>query len=165
MTIAAGASAWLVGALILLLTIAALEDGWRLRISNLIVLGVAATGAAAIIDSNIGWGAWQPILLSAIILVIGTPMFAAGWIGGGDIKLLAASGLWFTLEGGARMMIAVAIAGGLLALVALAIRRFKLPARLRQRVAMLRPGSGVPYGIAVAAGVTMAILAARPNFL
>jgi Flp pilus assembly protein protease CpaA len=63
------------------------------------------------------------------------------------------------------MMIAVAIAGGLLALVALAIRRFKLPARLRQRVAMLRPGSGVPYGIAVAAGVTMAILAARPNFL
>lgn len=155
MTIAIAAPAWLVGILLLLLAMAAVEDGWRLRISNLIVLGVAATGAAAMAFAGIGWDVWQPLLLALAILAIGTPLFSAGWLGGGDVKLLAASATWFMLDGGWRMLVAVAIIGGVLTLIALLLRR------LRPRdssIALLRRGVGVPYGIAIAIGVSSIIL-------
>lgn len=157
MTIAMGAPGWLAALLLLLLALAAIEDGWRLRISNLLVIGIAATGVAAIVLAGIGWAAWQPVALSLAILIVGTPLFAAGWIGGGDIKLLAASATWFTLDGGWRMLVAVAIAGGILTLFALAVRLIRLPQSFRDRVALLRRGSGIPYGIAVALGVTAMI--------
>lgn len=161
MTIATGAPGWLAALLFLMLAIAAIEDGWRLRISNLLVIGIAATGVAAIILAGIGWSAWQPVALSLAILVIGTPLFAAGWIGGGDIKLLAASATWFMLDGGWRMLVAVAIAGGILTIVALIVRLFPLPAGVRDRVALFRRGSGIPYGIAVALGVGSIVSATR----
>ena len=158
MTIAAAAPAWLVGILFLLLALAAVEDGWRLRISNLIVLGVAATGVAAMALASIGWGAWQPLLLAVAILVVGTPLFAAGWLGGGDVKLLAASGTWFMLDGGGKMLAPVAIIGGLLTLVALALRRLR---RVDSGIALFKRGVGVPYGIAIAIGVAATIVWAR----
>ncbi len=161
MSLAAGAPAWLVALLFILLALAAVEDGWRLRISNLIVLGVAATGVAAMILIGIGWNAWQPVLLALVILAVGTPLFAAGWLGGGDIKLLAACGLWFTFDGGWKMLVAVAIAGGVLTLLAIIIRFFRIPDSLRERVGLLRRGVGVPYGIAVAAGVVAVVIIAR----
>ena len=154
MTIAMGAPGWLAALLLLLLALAAIEDGWRLRISNLLVIGIAATGVAAIILAGIGWAAWQPVALSLAILIVGTPLFAAGWIGGGDIKLLAASATWFMLDGGWRMLVAVAIAGGILTIFALARAALpRCPRIVRDRVALFRRGSGIPYGIAVALGV------------
>lgn len=158
MSIAVAAPAWLVGLLLVLLMIAAIEDGWRLRISNLIVFAVAATGVAAIAFAGIGWEAWQPLLLAVAILVVGTPLFAAGWLGGGDVKLLAASGTWFMLDGGWKMLATVAIFGGLLTLVALALRRFR-PSE--SRIALLKRGIGVPYGIAIAIGVSATIFWSR----
>ncbi len=158
---AAEAPAWLVALLLLFLALAAVEDGWRLRISNLLVLGVAATGLTAMIVTRIGQDAWQPVLLALIILAIGTPLFAAGWLGGGDVKLLAACGLWFTFDGGWKMLVAVAIAGGILALLAIIIRFFRIPDSLRERVGLLRRGVGVPYGIAVATGVAAMVVTAR----
>lgn len=161
MSLAAGAPAWLVALLFILLALAAVEDGWRLRISNLIVLGVAATAVAAMVLAGIGWGAWQPFLFALVILAVGTPLFAAGWLGGGDVKLLAACALWFTFDGGWRMLVAVAIAGGVVTLVALLIRLFHIPDSLRTRVAFVRRGVGVPYGIAVAIGVAAIMVQAR----
>ena len=49
-------------------------------------------------------------------------MFAAGKLGGGDVKLLAATGLWFDFHGALWMLICVAISGGILALVVLILR-------------------------------------------
>lgn len=158
MTIATAAPAWLVGLLLVLLTIAAVEDGWRLRISNLVVVGVAATGIAAIAYAGIGWELWQPLLLASAILVVGTPLFAAGWLGGGDVKLLAASATWFMLDGGWRMLVAVALIGGLLTLIALLLRRFR---PRESSIALLQRGVGVPYGIAIAIGVSSIILGLR----
>ena len=148
MTIAAAAPAWLVGILFLLLGLAAVEDGWRLRISNLVVLGVAISGLAAMAFAPIGWDAWQPLLLVVAILAVGTPLFAAGWLGGGDVKLLAASGTWFMLDGGWKM----------LATVALALRRLH---RTESNIALFKRGIGVPYGIAISIGVAATIVAAR----
>lgn len=158
MTIAAAAPGWLVGILFVLLAVAALEDGWRLRIANLIVLGVAATGVAAIFFAGIGWEAWQPLLLAMAILIVGTPLFSAGWLGGGDVKLLAASGTWFMLDDGWKMLTAVAIIGGLLTLLALLVRRFR---RTDSGIALFRRGVGVPYGIAIAIGVSATIIWSR----
>lgn len=160
MSIAAGAPTWLFALLLLLLALAAVEDGWRLRISNLIVAGVAASAVAAMAWIGIGWQAWQPALMAVAILAVGTPMFAAGWMGGGDIKLLAASVLWFTLDGGWKMLVAVAMAGGLLTIVTLTMR-FVVGSKRNAKIAILRRGTSVPYGIAVATGVAVTTLWAR----
>ena len=161
MTIAHAAPAWLAGLFFLILGIAAAEDGWRLRVSNLIVAAVAATGIAAIVIAGLGWNAWQPLLLAALILAVGTPMFGAGWLGGGDVKLLAASGLWFSLSGGWRMLVAVAVAGGVLALLILTLRLLPWSDRAKSHVVVLRPRGGIPYGIAIAMGVAAMLMIAR----
>lgn len=155
MIIAQSAPLWLVVILLLLLGIAAVEDGWRLRISNLVVLGVMASGIAAMIYADIAWDAWQPVALAALILAVGTPLFAKGWMGGGDVKLLAATATWFTFDGGWRMLAAVAVAGGLLTLIALLLRRLR---RRESGIALFRKDVGVPYGIAIAIGVSATIL-------
>ena len=161
MTVAFAAPAWLAGLFFLLLGIAAADDGWRLRVSNLIVAAVAATGVAAIVFADLGWDVWQPVLLAALILAVGTVMFGAGWLGGGDVKLLAASGLWFTLSGGWRMLVAVAIAGGVLTLLILTIRLLPWSERAKAHVVVIRRRGGIPYGIAIAMGVTAMVMIAR----
>ena len=165
MSIAASAPAWLVVCLVALLAIAAIEDGWRLRISNLIVLGIAVTGITAIAMAGIGWSLWQPLVVAAAILAVGTPLYSAGWMGGGDVKLLAASALWFDLDGAWKMLVAVALAGGVVALCALVLQRFAFSPAVRERVSMLQRGRGVPYGIAVAVGVASTVIAGRSALL
>jgi prepilin peptidase CpaA len=88
-------------------------------------------------------------------------MFAAGKLGGGDVKLLAAAGLWFDFAGGLWMLICVAIAGGVLALIVIALRAFGWSEGLRQRVVLLRPRAGIPYGVAIAAGALIAMALER----
>ena len=46
------------------------------------------------------------------MLVVGAGMFALGWIGGGDAKLMAAAALWVGLRGLAPFAIYTALAGG-----------------------------------------------------
>ena len=79
-------------------------------------------------------------------------MFAAGKLGGGDVKLLAATGLWFDFHGALWMLICVAISGGILALVVLILRMIGWSENLRTKVVLLRPKAGIPYGVAIAAG-------------
>ena len=158
MTIAEAAPLWLVALLGLLLAIAAIEDGWRMRINNLVILGVAATGFAAIAFAGIGWDVWQPLLVAVAIMAVGTPLFAKGWMGGGDVKLLSASATWFMLDGAWKMLAVVAIIGGVLTLLALLLRRFL---SRDGGIALLRRGVGVPYGIAIASGVAATIMWAR----
>lgn len=161
MTIAQAAPAWLVALLFVLLALAAAEDGWRLRVSNILVSGVAMSGITAIVSAGIGWSAWQPIALAVALLAVGTPMFGAGWLGGGDVKLLAASGLWFTLSGGWRMLVLVAIAGGVVTLLILLIRRLPWTERAKNTAVVLRRRGGIPYGIAIAMGVAATVMVAR----
>lgn len=161
MSIAEAAPSWLIVVLLVLLTLAAAEDGWRLRISNVLVAGVALGGLAAIAFAGLGWGAWQPVALAILLLAIGTPMFGAGWLGGGDVKLLAASGLWFTFSGGWRMLVMVAVTGGALTLLILIARRLPWPDTTRDRVVVLQRRGGIPYGIAIAVGMAATVMIAR----
>ena len=148
---------WLAWILVALLAAAALQDAIRLKISNILCLGVLVCGLIAIGLAGLDTSLWQNALVFAVLLAGGTLLFGAGKMGGGDVKLLAAVGLWSNFSAALTMLSIVFISGGILALAILG-GRVIAPAGAAQRVAIMKPGSGIPYGIAIAAGA-MATLA------
>ena len=155
MNLLASAPAWLVTILLLLLLLAAIEDGWRLQISDWTSGAVAASAFLAIAVDGPIVGLWQNFMLFVAVLVIGTAMFARGWMGGGDIKLLAASALWFDLSNGWKLLVSIALAGAVVALAVILLRSLSWPETVRQRVLLLKPREGIAYGIAIALGVAL----------
>ena len=76
-------------------------------------------------------------------------------MGGGDVKLLAASALWFDLTSGWRLLVAIALAGGIEALVIIIVRRMPFSDGARRRFLLLQRRGPIPYGIAIALGVAL----------
>lgn len=149
---------WLFWALITLLVLAALQDAVMLKISNYIcaaVLLLALVGAA-IAGPQVSL--WENGLVFVIALVIGTFLFGRGILGGGDVKLFAATVLWFELGASVRFLMWTAIAGGVLAVLIIVGRAVPWPEGLRARVRVLQPKAGIPYGIAIAAGAIITSL-------
>ena len=152
---------WLALIFSVLLIAAAAEDAARLRISNVTVGLVILAAIVAAVIAGFQFSLWQNFAVFAVLLVVGTPLFAAGKLGGGDVKLLAAVGLWFSIKSAAWMLVAVMLAGGLLALLVLALRMFSWSEAARQRIVVLRPKGGIPYGVAIAAGALIAMALQR----
>jgi prepilin peptidase CpaA len=159
--LAADAPQWLALTFAILLFAAAVEDAVRLRISNLTVLLVLVGAVVSAVLAGPDLSLWQNLVVFAGLLAIGTPLFADGKLGGGDVKLLAATGLWFDLGGAGRMLLCVALAGGVLALLILAVRAVKWGEGARRRILLLRPRGGIPYGVAIAAGALIAMALQR----
>lgn len=134
---------WLVIVLMLALAAAAIEDAVRLRISNLTCGIVFVTAVLAMAVHGFSPSLWQNALVCIAILVVGTPAFGAGWLGGGDVKLLAALGLWFNLHAALSLIAAVFIAGGVVALLFMMVRLLRRDRRKDRRI---------PYGLAIAIG-------------
>jgi prepilin peptidase CpaA len=155
MNLLGSAPGWLTVVFLALVLLAAFEDGWRMRISNLTSGAIALGAFAALLLDGPVVGFWENLVLFASVLVLGTLMFGRGWMGGGDIKLLAACALWFDLASGWKLMVAIAIAGGLETLAIMGLRRLPWSDAIRQRVLLLRRGEGIPYGIAIAFGVAL----------
>ena len=153
MNLAAAAPAWLVGLLLAILLAAAIEDGWRLRIANVFPVAILAGALVAAIFAGVPLALWQNAAMFTLLLAVGTFLFSARLLGGGDVKLLATSALWFGFSDGEKLLIAVALAGGLLAVVLLSIR----PMIRQARWPLLQPKGGIPYGIAIAAGTAAVI--------
>jgi prepilin peptidase CpaA len=151
----ASAPAWLAAILYVLLVVAALEDGWRMRIGNL-TSGAIAIGAfvAVALDGPIV-GLWQNLVLFVGVLAFGTVFFSRNWMGGGDVKLLAAGSLWCDFSTGWKMLVAVALAGGVETILIMFSRGFGWSDRTLERVEFLRRRGGIPYGIAIAAGLIL----------
>jgi prepilin peptidase CpaA len=150
------APVWLAALLFLTLAAAAFEDGWRLRISNLTCLAVLILALAAAMVHGLSASMWQNLAVFAALLVLGTLAFSAGALGGGDVKLLAALGLWIDLRGALWLIVTVFIAGGVLALLFIAGRR----------IPGLTVNGGhserrIPYGIAIVAGTLAFALMGR----
>lgn len=97
-----------------------------------------------------------PHLLSALVVFAVTlAMFMLGGIGAGDSKLASAFAFWTGLEGLMAFLFYMALAGGVLGLVALALRRWKPVRGSREGgwIARVQAGeNGVPYGAAIFAG-------------
>ena len=133
---------------------AAITDLASRRIPNALCVALAALALGRLVLTAPGLAAAAADLGVALAaLITGAALFARGWLGGGDVKLIAAGVLWVGHEGAGAFLMLTAVAGGLLAMIWL-LRR-ALSADLDPRAGAL------PYGVAIAiAGV--AVTAAIP---
>ena len=93
------------------------------------------------------------VLVGFSILVVGFLLFAGGYLGGGDAKIIAAAALWLGPEYTAMFLILATIYGGILSLVILKIYNTPLPSFLAGQTWLVNYQAGkaaVPYGIAIA---------------
>jgi prepilin peptidase CpaA len=148
--------------------IAAFEDLRRLIIPNALTLSlcllwpcyVAATPGLMTIAGSLGCG--------LAVFLAGALCFSRGYLGGGDVKLLAAAALWAGPAGTVPLLVLTGVLGGMLALLLLlppgayiaSAARAKLgPAELPAKFGTATP---VPYGIAIAAAAMLVIFV--PHF-
>ena len=92
------------------------------------------------------------------VLAIAFALYSLGWIGGGDAKLAAATGLWFGWGLMLDYSLSAAVYGGALTLLILLGRRLVLPVFLTRHVWIARlhdAKTGIPYGVALAAAGLM----------
>jgi len=115
---------------------------------------------------------WQGGLSLALILLLGGfALFAAGLLGAGDVKLLAAAGLWAARDLGGELVLITTLAGGALALTLLtpwgqlALAAAQSPEAVARKVApgvagiTRMSGQAMPYGVAIA--IALLVVAAQ----
>ncbi len=147
---------------------AAAMDFFTMTIPNRASIALVLGFVAAALLAGMGW---QTILshlgIGCVVLLLTIFMFAQGWMGGGDAKLLSATVIWFGWPGAMEYTLMAAIGGGLLTLLILSFR-FTVPPiivagrdwaeRLHNR------DSGVPYGIALG-GTGLLLFPYSPVFI
>lgn len=148
---------------------AAVNDVALRRIPNLIAAIVAAAGLARQVLTG---SPAMAMLVAGCLLAGATLLWLRGILGGGDVKLLAAAGLVIPPAAIPTMLLAIALAGGVLSLLHLALRgrvtarRLARPAGILGRILRceawrIRRGAPLPYGVAIAAGT--AFVMTRPG--
>lgn len=129
-------------ALAIALLVAAATDWRRRQIDNWLNLAIALT--APLFWWASGLSLWPDVALQLGVGVaafaVFAAMFAMKWMGGGDVKLLTALALWIEPEWFLRLLIVMALAGGVLTLV---LGAWHVTRRQRDRLA-------IPYGVAIA---------------
>jgi prepilin peptidase CpaA len=158
----------LMASLPLCVTAAAACDLRSRRIPNALTALTAFAGFVIAL-SGLGPASWQDGLVAGgISITVGMVLHAVRVIGGGDVKLFAASALWLGPSATVAAALATAICGGILALFFLRAHRLALPApSLVGRLQLNSDADAptVPYGLAVAIGCTWAwislVLSAR----
>lgn len=137
------------------LALAAAMDLFTMTIPNRISLALIAGFAVAAPLSGLGPTAIAAHIAAGMLMfVVGFLMFARGWLGGGDAKLMAAASLWLGFDWLLPYILYVTVAGGLLATALVMFRNVALPVFLTQEnwaVRLHQKKGGIPYGIALAA--------------
>jgi prepilin peptidase CpaA len=142
--------------------LAACSDLAARRIPNALTFGVAAlaVGLGAVHGP---WTLVTTILIFVAVFVAGSVPYGRGWIGGGDVKLLAAGAALAGWPAAATFLLATALAGGALSVAELA-RQGRLGLTLNRFAVAAASGdlgSGMetdtarrklPYALAIAAG-------------
>ncbi|QDZ08642.1 peptidase [Sphingomonas panacisoli] len=145
-------------ALCVILTFAAAVDIWKLRIPNVFPIAIILLFPAWVYHAGWSTSLWQNWIVFTVAFLGGAVIFSRGWLGGGDVKLLAATALWFDFKGAASLFLFVAIGGVLLSIVFVVLRRV-IPARLASAdIPSLKPRGPIPYGVAIAGGAVLAII-------
>lgn len=143
--------------LAILLVGAAVQDLRTMHIANefpMAIVGLFAIAAlAALASSQLSLSAFgMAVVCAGGVLAVGAAAFAAGALGGGDVKMLAAVSLF---AGPARLLDFLAITalvGGLTGIAILAGAPIGRPAAVGGGSFRVRLRSGLPYGPAIAAG-------------
>jgi prepilin peptidase CpaA len=145
------------------LVMAAVTDFRSLRIPNWLTAGLALTFplAALIAGPHVDW--LSHVEAGAVVFVVGAILFACGVMGGGDVKLLAATALWLGIGQLMPFLFMVALVGGVFAILCVALRhplvQTTILATLRRLPAFAQKKMPIPYGIPIAiAGLLMAPL-------
>jgi prepilin peptidase CpaA len=130
----------LLAALAIALLVAAVTDIRRREIDNWLNAGIALAAplfwiASGLSLAGIGW----QIAIAAGAFAVFAGLFAMGWMGGGDVKLLTALALWIQPYWFAQLIVVMAIGGGVLTL---AFAAWHIVRRRPDRPA-------IPYGIAI----------------
>lgn len=144
------------------LALAALRDIAVRRIPNVLAALVALVGVLH--QSMLGFTALgMALAAAALVLLLAGLAWQRGLLGGGDVKLLAAAALLLPAAEVPTLLLAVALAGGLLAMLYLALRPFLrgrecrvCPAGDARRVLRCEAwrigrGAPLPYGVAICA--------------
>jgi prepilin peptidase CpaA len=105
---------------------------------------------------GLGWmDAGLSFLTGLGVLLLGMALWAPGWLGGGDVKLIAAGALWFGWPDALMFILFCAASGGVLALALMVLRRLSpaLPVSSDWigRTALAQ-GAPAPYAVAIASG-------------
>ncbi|MCA8899651.1 MAG: prepilin peptidase [Hyphomonas sp.] len=149
----------LIGCIFLALCVyAAMHDVHCLKIPNwlnltLALLFVPAAALSGLPAEMIG----DHVLTGLAAFVIAFGCFAFGIFGGGDAKMIPAVMLWIGSTAWFPFLMSMALVGGLLAVIILMVRKTVPAAVLPGAVrAPFEDKAGVPYGVAIAAGVFIA---------
>lgn len=146
---------WLIIACLLLsMAYAAFSDLRTLLIPNWISAFVALLFLPAALLAGLGLeGLAIHYGVGLLLFAIGALLFAFNILGGGDVKLLAAASVWVGYDDLAVFLMVVAMIGGLLALLAIALRRIGwMPSFLLSLPWLGLPaakGQPIPYGVAI----------------
>lgn len=149
--------------------VAVMTDLRTRRIPN--VLTAALALAALALQATHGWIAFVVALALLVgVLALGSVAFGFHWLGGGDVKLLAAGAAALGFPDAIPFLIYTAIGGGVLAIV-VALARGRLVPVLRSVASMLRPFAYrgtvaappanpivLPYAVAIACGAVAVAL-------
>ena len=138
---------------------AALRDLATLTIPNWLNASLALSFFPACLLVAPGWEVFGWHLLAGFIaFAISLTLFTTGVFGGGDAKMIPAVMLWIGPGGAFDFVYAMALAGGVLALLVILARKC-VPAQAAPGFAYetLQDEKGVPYGIAIAAGAFAAL--------
>jgi prepilin peptidase CpaA len=148
-----------------LLVVASLNDIARRIIPDTVCLALAGIGAVLrLADGHIG-GA---MLAMTVVFLLAMACCLRGWMGGGDVKLLSVSVLLVPPAHVVACIFCIGIAGGVLALIYILLRRLvprpgPRPASLFARICRIeafriRRGGPLPYGVGIAAGAILVLL-------
>jgi prepilin peptidase CpaA len=143
------------------LVLAAVSDFHSLRIPNWLTASLAAAffAAALLFGHNVDW--LSHLAAGVAVFVGAAVLFFFGVMGGGDVKLMAATALWTGLGQLLPFLFMTAVVGGVFALAVLLLRhpvvQASFLATLRRLPSFAQKNMPIPYGIPIAiAGILMA---------
>jgi prepilin peptidase CpaA len=159
---------WVVAPLLVLAALAVRADVRTRRIPNHLTFPALAIALAshAAFEGRVGFlNALTAMAIAGGVLL---PGWLMGWMGAGDVKLMAAVGAWLGMPGAVLAVLAALVAGGVISVV-IAVRQGVLWQALqgaavlavqssRARSAPTTTGIRFPFAGAVLAGVLFALI-------
>lgn len=143
-----------------LVTIAAIGDFLTMKIPNWlnVLVGVTFFGAAFYVGMPLEQIGWH-VAAGLLVLVVGFGLFAAGYVGGGDAKLLAVAAMWLGMGQLIEFLVIMSLAGGVLAIAMKFWWWIRLETELRGAgwfKSKVKSSIDLPYGVAIAIGALFA---------
>jgi prepilin peptidase CpaA len=131
----------LLGLLAALLVVAAVTDLKKREIPHFVVIAIALLAIPFWWASGIPF--WPDVAIqigvALLIFAIFAAMFAFGWMGGGDVKLLTALALWLPWQAVIMLLVIMSLAGAAVTFGTIIWSRMRDPSATPE----------IPYGVAI----------------